>query len=56
MLIKNESILTCIRFRKIPKTPHVALQLLSSINFFLLVLSSTVEIESLSKDENGKEQ
>ena len=38
------------------KTPHVALQSLSSINFFPLVLLSTVEIGSLSNDENGKKQ
>ena len=38
------------------KTPHVALQLLSSINFFPLVLLSTVEIGSLSNDDNGKQQ
>ena len=38
------------------KTPHVALQSLSSINFFSLVLLSTVEIGSLSNDENGKKQ
>ena len=36
------------------RTPHVALQSLSSINFFPLVLLSTVEIRSLSNDENGK--
>ena len=38
------------------KTPHVALQSLSSIKFFSLVLLSTVEIGSLSNDENGKKQ
>ena len=38
------------------KTPHVALQSLSSINFFPLVLLSTVEIGGLGNDENGKEQ
>ena len=38
------------------KTPHVPLQSLSSINFFSLVLLSTVEIRSLSNDENGKKQ
>ena len=38
------------------KSPHVALQSLSSINFFPLVLLSTVEIGSLSNDENGKKQ
>ena len=54
--VKNESILTCIRFHKILKDPHVALQSLSSINFFSLVLLSTVEIRSLSNDENGKKQ
>ena len=36
------------------KTPHVALQSLSSINFFPLL--STVEIGRLSNDENGKKQ
>ena len=36
--------------------PYVALHLLSSINFFRLVLLSTVEIGSLSNDENGKKQ
>ena len=45
-----------LRFHKIPKDPHVALQSVSSINLFLLVLSSTVEIGSLSNDENGKKQ
>ena len=54
--VKNESILTRIRFHKIRKDPYVALQSLSSINFFSLVLLSTVEIESLSNDENGKKQ
>ena len=32
------------------------MQSLSSINFFPLVLLSTVEIESLSNNENGKKQ
>ena len=44
------TIFTCVR----PNPPNVALQSLSSINFFSLVLLSTVEIRSLSNDENGK--
>ena len=35
---------------------YAALQSLSSINFFPLVLLSTVEIGSLSNDKNGKKQ
>ena len=46
------TIFTCVR----PKTPHVALQSLTSIIFFPLVLLSTVEIGSLSNDENSKKQ
>ena len=36
------------------KAPHVALQLLPSINFFPLVLLLKPEVGSLSNDENGK--
>ena len=52
----NLSLAKSIYYLYSTKAPHVALQLLPSINFFPLVLLLKPEVGSLSNDENGKKQ
>ena len=56
MLRRGDIKIICNFYLCSTKTRHVALQSLSSINFFSLVLLSMVEIGSLSNDENGRKQ